>query len=273
MKFQGKEWGAGNGVDLNLYDFGARRYDPSISRWLSLDPLSDKYFNISPYAYCAGNPVNLVDPTGCVIGDYYNTLGNYIGTDGINDNRKYLVLSTKDQRTVIRNHKNKGSTSINDLSSAVPVPSNEVVRTMEEAYDQTEKNGLEHGFRAGHKGTISSMAEGNEGEIDMTGPQNDIIAAGDYVAIEVHTHPMGDPYNYGEAKPSPLDKDNVLKTATNIVLGYEWILAPQNPNIIGGTPSYESVRKIGYFNENGLIGESIRFDTYQRAINKINKKR
>ena len=29
-----------------------------------MDPLSEKYYHISPYAYCAGNPVNLVDPDG-----------------------------------------------------------------------------------------------------------------------------------------------------------------------------------------------------------------
>lgn len=32
--------------------------------WLSVDPLADKYPNISPYAYCAWNPVKLVDPDG-----------------------------------------------------------------------------------------------------------------------------------------------------------------------------------------------------------------
>ena len=32
--------------------------------WLSVDPMSDKYPNISPYAYCAWNPVKLVDPNG-----------------------------------------------------------------------------------------------------------------------------------------------------------------------------------------------------------------
>ncbi|MEI6697265.1 MAG: putative toxin [Bacteroidota bacterium] len=31
---------------------------------LSVDPMSDKYPNISPYAYCAWNPVKLVDPDG-----------------------------------------------------------------------------------------------------------------------------------------------------------------------------------------------------------------
>ena len=32
-----------------------------------MDPLCEKYYSISPYAYCAGNPVNLVDPEGMKI--------------------------------------------------------------------------------------------------------------------------------------------------------------------------------------------------------------
>ena len=35
-----------------------------ISKWLSVDPLSDKYPNISPYAYCNWNSIRNVDPNG-----------------------------------------------------------------------------------------------------------------------------------------------------------------------------------------------------------------
>lgn len=35
-----------------------------LRKWLSVDPLSDKYPNISPYAYCAWNPINKIDPDG-----------------------------------------------------------------------------------------------------------------------------------------------------------------------------------------------------------------
>ena len=39
-------------------------YDPLTGSWLSPDPLAHKYTSWSPYAYCAGNPVNFVDPDG-----------------------------------------------------------------------------------------------------------------------------------------------------------------------------------------------------------------
>ena len=51
--------------------FGARYMDHELmTMWLSVDPMADKYPSISPYAYCAGNPLRLVDPDGRMIDDY-----------------------------------------------------------------------------------------------------------------------------------------------------------------------------------------------------------
>ena len=59
--FTGKE----KDSETGFYYFSARYYDPSLSGlFLSVDPMADKYPNISPYAYCAWNPVRLVDPDG-----------------------------------------------------------------------------------------------------------------------------------------------------------------------------------------------------------------
>ena len=44
--------------------FGARYYSSDLSIWLSVDPMSDKYPSLSPYTYCANNPIKLVDPNG-----------------------------------------------------------------------------------------------------------------------------------------------------------------------------------------------------------------
>ena len=59
------KWGGKEYDDKALaYDFGARHYTSSIPRWTTMDPLCEKYYSLSPYAYCAGNPMNLVDPDG-----------------------------------------------------------------------------------------------------------------------------------------------------------------------------------------------------------------
>ncbi|MEI3531469.1 MAG: RHS repeat-associated core domain-containing protein [Bacteroidaceae bacterium] len=49
---------------LDLYDYGARLYDPAAAFWASPDPLCEKYYNISPYAFCNDNPVTFIDPDG-----------------------------------------------------------------------------------------------------------------------------------------------------------------------------------------------------------------
>ena len=61
-KFTGKELDRMHGLDW--HDFGARRYDAAAVFFTSPDPLSEKYYHINPYVYCAGNPVNMVDPDG-----------------------------------------------------------------------------------------------------------------------------------------------------------------------------------------------------------------
>ena len=61
-RFSGKE--RLDRAGLPLYDFGARWYNPATPAWTTPDPLAEKYYDFSPYAYCAGNPVNLVDPDG-----------------------------------------------------------------------------------------------------------------------------------------------------------------------------------------------------------------
>ena len=48
--------------DLSWYDYGARMYEPALGRFMTIDPMAEKYYNIS--AYCANNPVNYVDLHG-----------------------------------------------------------------------------------------------------------------------------------------------------------------------------------------------------------------
>ncbi|MFT4072951.1 MAG: RHS repeat-associated core domain-containing protein [Dysgonamonadaceae bacterium] len=61
-KYNGKEFVEAHGYDS--YDYGARTYYPAIMRFISMDPLAEKYYSISPYAYCNNNPVNAIDPDG-----------------------------------------------------------------------------------------------------------------------------------------------------------------------------------------------------------------
>jgi RHS repeat-associated protein len=61
-KYNGKELDRMHGLDW--YDYGARNYDAAIGRWQTMDPLAEKYINISPYNYVANNPIIFVDKNG-----------------------------------------------------------------------------------------------------------------------------------------------------------------------------------------------------------------
>ena len=66
VAFTGKE----RDVETGYGYFGARYMDYELmTMWLSVDPMTDKYPRISPYAYCAWNPIKLIDPDGCDVDD------------------------------------------------------------------------------------------------------------------------------------------------------------------------------------------------------------
>jgi RHS repeat-associated protein len=74
-KFNGKEMDAETG----LYYYGARYYEPGIGMWYGVDPMTEKYPNLSSYNYCGSNPVKYIDPTGM---DWYEDENkNYIWQD------------------------------------------------------------------------------------------------------------------------------------------------------------------------------------------------
>ena len=113
-KFNGKELDLMHG--LNTYDYGARQYYPVIPVWDRMDPLCEKYYGVSPYAYCANNPIMFIDPDG--MDDYYNEDGQYLGTDKkesdyiyITQKGKYKQL--KDGRYVINTNSKIGLAEAN----------------------------------------------------------------------------------------------------------------------------------------------------------------
>ena len=67
FKFGGKELDAMYG--LNLHDFHARLQIPDLGRFDRPDPLCEKTPHLSPYLFCANDPVNNTDPTGMDIWD------------------------------------------------------------------------------------------------------------------------------------------------------------------------------------------------------------
>lgn len=91
-KYNGKELDRKGGRDW--YDYGARQYDAVLGRWHAMDPMAEKYYDWSPYVYCANNPINIIDPNGC---DWYQSTNNedeYIWREGHKDIDGYTRLGS-----------------------------------------------------------------------------------------------------------------------------------------------------------------------------------
>ena len=44
--------------ESGFHYYGSRYYSSELSIWNSTDPMADKYPSLTPYNYCANNPVN-----------------------------------------------------------------------------------------------------------------------------------------------------------------------------------------------------------------------
>jgi len=75
-KYNGKEYQ--DELGLNLYDYGARNYDPAIGRWMNIDPLAEINSDWTPYRYGFNNPLTYTDPTGMLESTHTDEDGNVI---------------------------------------------------------------------------------------------------------------------------------------------------------------------------------------------------
>lgn len=92
----------------NSYTAENWEYDPRLGRRWNLDPYTD--YSFSSYATFKNNPIFFVDPSGAVAGDYYTKEGKHLGSDGIKDDKVYIVGGdTKDFSA--QRYGNSGSTS------------------------------------------------------------------------------------------------------------------------------------------------------------------
>jgi RHS repeat-associated protein len=73
--FSGKE--KETKLSLQMYEFGARNYDPQILRFTSVDRFAEKYYNFSSYQYAANNPIKYIDVNGDSLAFFEN--GKFVG--------------------------------------------------------------------------------------------------------------------------------------------------------------------------------------------------
>ena len=166
--FSSKESQSLLSASIPLLDFGARMYDPITARWTAQDPLAEKYYAVSPYAYCLGNPISLFDPNGTDVWTV-DAFGNvvwkeqsdthclyYVDNDG-NLSEDYVTVSDRSilddlTKTEV---KTDGGAEVSSHSSKTGI--NDMFKVFKFASDNTKvewaihRNGDSYTIGTGHK--------------------------------------------------------------------------------------------------------------------------
>ena len=209
--------------------FGARYLDYDLTgMWLSVDPLADKYPGISPYAYCAWNPVKLVDPDG---NDpiYGKILGavEKIGDDGKNIGNVYYVTGWARHKVLWASFWGRDYTgSLAPSENVFHVPTGNVARSVQTTIDLVEQSGCDensqveygaHAMKGASEALIWDPGEPMWGDGNGTRRwsitpfvKNSDNIAGDPVDVEFvwHVQPLS-------SIPSEADKANVFNCTVN----------------------------------------------------------
>ncbi len=244
LSFIGKE----QDKESSLHDLGVRKYDNGIGKFLSIDPLWEKYLPWSPYHYCGNNPVNAKDPSG--MAEYYDANMKLLGSDGNSEDVRNFITSEKDF-LVAKDKKAWGDIQQNLIATK------ETMALMKTANRKTEwlkKNEL--AIVEFHDGSNSGEIEGNGPFVDVYPAINAGLKINKSPAMTIHWHLIKSGKQYGYEVISEGDKTvqkDLIRDMKSLELPPIYNAIMINPNN-GGT--------VNYYNAEGGKTVSIPFYKY-----------
>ena len=240
FRFNGKEHL--NRFGLPYIDYGARYYDPTVARWHHPDPMADKHPDTSPYAFCANDPVNFVDPSGEDI--WRLDSKGYVIERKTDTSRDMICLADSspnttqhdksiefDYGTIHEIRVDQSSTSENRHTTLFSVNSETAgANLFKFVSDNTQ---IEHGMILTTSGQTFVLNDHRESSINVTGVASAFDKKGLTITAIIHSHPKNTP-------PSgfkPTDNKGDRFQAANLVEshGYKinhYVYQPQNNGLI-----------------------------------------
>ncbi len=167
FKFTGKERDEENKYDY----FGARYYDARVGRWGQVEPLLDKYPELTPYNFSVDNPLRVIDPNGAdpfeiIVRTYIPFDVVFPGFKGDSRGTDPNASSFRtEQRVTIETDRSKSPTIIQGDDKAILSPSTSI-----------NLNGVPPFLYGVGEGTFSVVAsyssdinEGNNASVELSG--------------------------------------------------------------------------------------------------------
>ena len=203
FKYNGKELDVMHG--LNTLDYGARQYNPVLPVWDRVDPLAEKNYGVSPYAYCNNDPVNKIDPNG----EWgWDVNGNLVAQNGDNVKSMATFLGASQYDAIEMLNRNKISVSKNGEIIAKNI--NGLVLDKSSLYVmKADKSGVVLESKVGLALATSPLSGCKAG----SGPHHNSLAVMHYFTGN------GEPADVGDAATAmlmntPRFKENLKKTTT-----------------------------------------------------------
>ena len=249
-RYSGKEEQKAINSSLPLIDYGARMYDPTIARWMSVDPMAEKYYPMSPYGYCAGNPIIMCDPNGTdpIYGRSFFGNIKLIGDDGNSNGISYFVrhhIAKEVKKATAQNQYYSGDLSQSD--NVFHIPTGNAIDAVESTIEASLNSGLTPDERVEYGGhsllTDNSAKVWDEGVSMQESPNTDgtIIkkwsiapfkVGGIFVREDIpnsrlvwHIHPV-------DGIPSPNDKKAYKNWVKKGFVGQAFIVDVNHDNVI-----------------------------------------